>query len=92
MEGCEVKRIIEEATGGFTACLGETVLLLCANYFYYGRLVGVNEDHVELADASLVYETGEWSADKFADAQVLPMDPLRVQIASIEAWGQHEVS
>ena len=72
---------------GLTSLLGEQVLLLCANYFYTGRLDGVNETCVLLTDPSIVYETGQWTAKGYADAQKLHTDKLYVQVTAIEAFG-----
>lgn len=85
-----MKRIIEvtdKSEVGLEAMLGEQVLLMCGNYFYAGKLTGVNADHVELTDASIVYETGEWSSKGYKDAQRLP-GIWRVQKAALESWGQ----
>lgn len=83
-----MKRVISEVSGkfGLDSLLGEKVLLLCGNYFYLGTLIGVNKTFVELQDASIVYETGEWSAASYKDAQKLPPYPLHVRIQWIEAY------
>ena len=83
-----MKRIIEETGAtGLDSLLGERVLLMCGNYFYTGKLVGVNKTFVELSDAAIVYETGEWSASSFKDAQRLePAGPTFVRIQWIEAF------
>jgi hypothetical protein len=82
-----MKRIIEESTvTGLDAMLGEKVLLLCGNYFYAGNLTGVNKTQVELTDASIVYETGDWSAKQWKDAQKLGSGPLYVRIQWIESY------
>ena len=78
---------VQEVDGeGFEALLNKSVLLLCMNYFYTGTLVGVNETCVLLENPSIVYDTGEWSADRWADAQSLHVNELYVQRASIEAF------
>ena len=83
-----MKRIIEDTESqGLVSLLGEKVVLLCMNYTYAGKLTGVNSDHVELEDAHIVYETGEWSSTKWKDAQKLSMQPTRVMIDKIEAYG-----
>jgi hypothetical protein len=85
-----MKKIINvtEVSGeGLEALLGETVILLCANYFYTGVLEGVNTDTVLLRDPSIVYETGKWDAPKWTDAQRLHVDKLYVRIAAIESFG-----
>ena len=66
--------------------LGETVTLLCLNYFYTGKLVGVNNTCVKLESPKIVYETGEWSSKSWKDAQELPGD-IYVQVGCIEAFG-----
>ena len=83
-----MKRLITETEDdGFSPLMGETVTLLCANYFYTGKLVGVNEAFVELEDPAVVYETGDWKAAAYADVQALGCKTLRVRVAAIEAYG-----
>lgn len=75
--------------------LGQRVILLCANYFYTGKLVGINETCVELEEPAIVYETGQWSAAKYTDEQKLKytdeqklqMRSLFVSIPAIESFG-----
>jgi len=83
-----MKRVISDVSGkfGLDSLLGEHVLLLCGNYFYHGTLVGVNKTFVELDDASIVYETGEWGASSYKDQQKLGPGPLFVRIQWIEAF------
>lgn len=82
-----MKRIVEtDEASGFDASLGEKVTLFCGIYIYTGVLAGVNEDHLELADPYLVYETGELARGKWKDAQPLPA-PWRVMRQAIESWG-----
>ena len=65
-------RIIEsEELSGLEALLGENVLLLCANYFYSGKLAGVNKSCVELENPCIVYETGAWDNKAYTDVQKL---------------------
>ncbi len=87
MKGKTVKRIIEcEECCGFESLLGETVTLFCLNYIYTGKLTGVNDSHVVLSDAKVVYETGGLCEKEWEDAQSLPHDWM-VQISAVEAWG-----
>jgi hypothetical protein len=82
-----MKRIVETtATDGLDALMGEQVLLICGNYFYAGKLVGVNKTVVALQDASIVYETGEWGATKWKDAQATGPGETFVRIQWIEAF------
>ena len=81
-----MRKIVEVSDEGLEGLLGETVTLLCINYFYTGRLVGVNDSCVKLEGPKIVYETGEWSSKSWKDAQALPGD-IYVQVAAIEAFG-----
>ncbi len=83
-----VKKLVEEVSGeGLESLLGERVLLLCANYFYDGKMVGVNDDCVLLEDALLVYETGAWDSKGYQDAQKLPGN-WYVRTEMIESYGR----
>lgn len=82
-----MKKLIEQVDGeGLEGLMGERVTLFCMNYFYTGKLVGVNDTYVKLADPEIVYETGPFSEESWKDAQSLPND-LYVQIAAIESFG-----
>jgi len=83
-----MKRIIETTENqGLDGLLGENVLLLCANYFYTGKLVGVNDTCVELENPSIVYETGPWTESTFKDIQRLHVTTFFVQRGAIESFG-----
>lgn len=83
----KIREIIEEQDG-LEALLGEVVVLFCANYFYTGRLVGVNETCVKLEDPSIIYETGRFTPDqKWADAQSLCVGFWYVKTSAIESFG-----
>ena len=79
--------VVEVAGEGLDALLTKRVTLLCMNYFYNGTLVGVNDTFVKLEDASIVYETGEWSSKSYKDSQSLPSD-IYVMTSAIEAFGE----
>jgi hypothetical protein len=83
-----MKRIVElEEVSGLEALLGENILLLCANYFYTGKLVGINKTCVELENPGIVYETGAWTAKEYGDIQRLHVKRWFVQLDSIESFG-----
>lgn len=84
-----MKRIVETTdVAGLESLLGENVLLLCMNYFYTGKLVGVNETFVELENPAIVYETGQWTDKGYADVQPLHVATFYVQKSTIEAFGK----
>jgi hypothetical protein len=72
---------------GLLALMGERVLLMCANYFYTGKLIGVNNDFVLLKDPAIVYETGSWRSATFKDEQKLHTKLFYVRTPAIEAFG-----
>ena len=82
-----MKKIVEcDEPSGFEVMLGERITLFCMNYIYTGKLVGVNNTYVLLGDASIVYETGDFSEKSWKDAQPLPGE-WQVQISAVESWG-----
>jgi hypothetical protein len=64
--------------------MGKRVLLLCESYFYDGIVEDLTPTEVRLRDASIVYETGEWTDKVYKDAQKLPR-PLVVMLSKVEA-------
>jgi len=83
-----MKIMIDEVEGeGIVSFFGKTVTILCMNYFYTGKLVGVNDECVKLEDAKIVYETGSYDSKEWKDAQKLPHDPWYVMKSSIESFG-----
>jgi hypothetical protein len=72
---------------GLDSLLGERVLLMCANYFYTGKLIGVNIEYVKLEDPAIVYETGEWSKKSYTNEQKLHSKLFYVRTAAIESFG-----
>ena len=81
-----MKKIVEVSDECFEGLLGETVTLFCINYFYTGRLVGVNASCVKLDDPKIVYETGDWPGKDWKDAQSLP-GSIYVQVSAVESFG-----
>ena len=91
MKEKKMKQIIQvtEVDGeGLDALLGKRVLLMCAGYFYEGKLVGVNELFVKLDDAAIVYSTGKWSDSDYEDIQKLHEKVWYVQRGLIESFGE----
>ena len=82
-----MKKLVEEVSGeGLEKLLGERVTLFCAVYIYTGKLVGVNDTCVLLADAGIVYETGAFTEPTWKDCQKLPGN-WYVQRSMIESFG-----
>ena len=43
-----MKKIVEVSGEGLEGLMGEQVTLFCMNYFYTGKLTGVNDNDVQL--------------------------------------------
>lgn len=83
----KVLQTVTEVEGeGLEALMGENVLLLCSNYFYTGKLVGINATCVKLENPSIVYETGPWANKTYADSQKMAVSVLYVQNSHIESF------
>ena len=84
-----MKKLVQEIEGeGLEKLLGETVTLFCLNYFYNGKLVGVNDTCVLLQDPKIIYETGSFSDNSWKDAQSMNIQELYVQKTAIESFGK----
>lgn len=83
----KIMTVTEVEGESLTALLGENVILYCMNYFYAGKLVGVNDTDVQLEDASIVYETGPLNAKTWANAEKLPSSLWYIRTAAIESYG-----
>lgn len=79
---------VQEIEGeGLEALLGEQVILFCDNYFWAGKLVGVNAQFVLLDDAGIVYETGDFAAKSWKDFQRIGQQ-VYVMVSHIEAFAR----
>lgn len=87
-----MKTIVETTGEGLEGLLGKRVLLMCAGYFYEGKLLGVNDTCVKLSDPGIVYETGAFSDKEYKDIQKLHTDSWYVSTGLIESFGlsKHE--
>lgn len=65
--------------------IGKPVVVMCANYIYTGILESVTHDYVALKEPSIVYETGEWTASEWKDAQKLPTDQIKLERTAVES-------
>ena len=82
----QLVKVEEVEAEGLMGLLGQRVTLFCGVYIYTGKLVGVNTSFVKLSQASIVYETGEFTSKTWKDAQLLPND-WYVQTQAIESFG-----
>lgn len=80
-------KVVEVANEGLTSLLGEDVLIFCFNYFYYGKLVGVNDTCIKLENVYQVFETGAFNDSKFRDAQKFAAE-WYIQNSAIESFGK----
>lgn len=82
-----IQTVAEVSGEGLEALMGKKVTLFCMNYFYSGKLVGVNNTCVKLEDPAIVYVTGDFKQKSYSDEQPLHVKEFYVQIASIESFG-----
>lgn len=81
-----MKKLIEEVENeGLIKLMGERVTFFCLNYIYTGKLIGVNDQFVQLEDAAIVYETGAFTDKDWKDAQKLPK-PVYIMLATVESF------
>jgi len=80
-------KVIEVESEGLLSLIGQHVLIFCFNYFYYGKLIGVNSDCIKLEGVYQVFETGAFNESKFKDAQKFS-DEWYIQLSAIESFGK----
>lgn len=81
----ETKEVEKE---GFLSLLGKDVEIFCGVYIYAGKLVGVNDTCVKLANPHLVYETGGFLDKKYKDAQPMGREFHYIASTLIESFGE----
>jgi hypothetical protein len=65
--------------------VGETYCFQCARYIYHGKVKSVNSDYIQLENAGVVFETGEYSSSSPLDRQELP-NGVQVMRNAIESF------
>ncbi len=79
--------VVEVKEEGFLALIGQNIEVFCGIYIYAGKLVGVNNTCIKLANPHLVYETGAFLDKKYRDAQAMGREFHYLQTAFIESFG-----
>jgi hypothetical protein len=82
-----LQEVVEVSGEGLEGLLGKRVTLFCANYFYVGKLTGVNSTCVKLENPAIVYETGDFKEKVYTDEQSLCVKEWYVQVHMIESFG-----
>jgi hypothetical protein len=77
--------LVEVENEGLISLLNEEVLIMCFNYFYAGKLVGVNDKYIKLQNCHIVYETGSWVDKNYKDAQKVSEEHY-IQLGAIESY------
>lgn len=70
--------------------MGKKVVIMCSNYIYAGTLEATEVDVIVLGSPSIIYETGEWGAPKWKDAQKLPTKRSYIERGSVESMFEVE--
>lgn len=81
----ETKEVKEE---GFMALLGKNIEVFCGIYIYAGKLVGVNDKCIKLANPHIVYETGGFLDKRYKDAQQMGREFHYIATGFIESYGE----
>ena len=79
--------LVEVPNEGLTKLIGENVLIMCFNYFYTGKLTGINTTCILLENCRIVYETGAFTDANFKDAQLIAPE-YYIQLSAIESFGK----
>ena len=68
---------------------GQSVLLICSAFYYWGTIESIGLTAVTLNDAHIVYQTGAFEDGKsnWQDSQRLPFQPWSIKRNSIESFG-----
>lgn len=82
-----LQNIVDVQEEGMIALIGQNVEIFCGIYIYAGKLVGVNDTCIKLANPHIVYETGGFSDKKYKDAQHMGREFHYVQTTFIESFG-----
>lgn len=72
---------------GLISLMGEEVIILCSNYHYAGKLVGVNDKFILLEKGGIVFETGAFTDSKWKDFQQVGK-ALYIMTNSIESFAK----
>ena len=83
----KIVNVVETNETAFEQIMGEYVTILCLNYIYHGKLIGVNDENILLGEPKIVYETGKFTDSGFKDAQSLGCDEFFIQKGTIESFG-----
>jgi hypothetical protein len=79
---------VQEVEGeGLEALLDQEVIIFCVNYFYAGKLIGINDTCILLENGGIVYETGSFNELKWKDFQKVA-DKLYIRLDSIESFAK----
>ena len=81
------KEVVEVPNEGLISLLNEKILVFCMNYFYYGKLVGVNDTCLKLEKCFQIFETGAFCDKTFKDKQFIA-EEWYVQLSAIESFGK----
>ena len=84
-----MKKLVEisKEESGMLSLLGEVVTIYCCRYIYTGKLVGVNDECVELEDPSIVFDTGAFNEKDWKNVEKLPHKTWFVSKDAIESFG-----
>jgi len=78
--------LVESNETALESLAGEVVTFYCVNYFYSGKLVGINDTCVELENPRVIFDTGSYKEKNWKVAEKLPNN-IFVQLSAVEMFG-----
>lgn len=65
--------------------IGKKFLFQCARYIYHGKVKSINSVYIELEDASVVFETGDYNQKEATNKQETPHN-IHIMRNAIESF------
>ena len=82
-----MKKIIETNTEDeLKGFLGKKVVFMCSNYFYTGKLIGINEVYYILENPSIIYETGAWQEKNWENCESMNIPQTQIMANAVECF------
>lgn len=80
--------LVEVPNSGLVSLIDKIITVYCSAYIYTGKLVGVNDSCIELADAKIVYDTGSFTNKDWTTSEKFPgSGQWFIQLTAIESFG-----
>lgn len=78
--------MVEVPNEGLVSLIGSTIMVETLNFNYTGVLDGVNDTQILLREPKTVFETGDYKAKEWADAQRLPTSQMYIRLSAVQSY------